>query len=54
VSEKELRRVVAKYAAARADRDDAIRRAAAGGMSLRKIGEIVGLSHTRIAQILRG
>jgi hypothetical protein len=47
-----LRAAVAKYATAKAGRDDAIRSAHAAGMSYRAIAEIVGLSHQRVAQIV--
>jgi hypothetical protein len=49
---KNLARAVERYAAARAARDDAIRDAHAGGLSYRKIGEVVGLSYARIAQVV--
>lgn len=37
-----------------AERDHAICVAAAGGMVVRDIAEIMGLSHQRVAQIVRG
>jgi transposase len=52
--ERALRAAVAKYADARAVRDEAIRLAHdEGGMSYRAIGAIVGLSYSRVAQIVR-
>lgn len=48
-----LKRAADKYANARANRDEAIRAASAGGLSYRAIGEIVGLSYSRVMQIVR-
>ena len=50
---KNLARAVERYAAARAARDQAIRDAHDGGLSYRKIGAIVGLSYSRVMQIVR-
>lgn len=36
-----------------ADRDEAIRAAVAAGVTHRQIGNVVGLSHQRIAQIVK-
>jgi hypothetical protein len=41
-------------AEAEAERDDAIREAAAAGLSLRAIAAHVHLSHQRVQQILKG
>jgi len=51
--ERALRKAVSKYADARAARDAAIRAASEAGMSYRAIGEIVGLSYSRVMQIVR-
>lgn len=48
-----LRQAVDKYADARTARDAAIRAASGAGMSYRAIGEIVGLSYSRVMQIVR-
>jgi DNA invertase Pin-like site-specific DNA recombinase len=37
-----------------AERDEAVRDAAAGGMTYREIAEAVGLSHTAVMFIVRG
>lgn len=47
-----LRRLGQRAQAAIAARDDAIRAARAEGMTLREIGDAVGLSHTAIANIV--
>jgi hypothetical protein len=64
-AEQELRKTIARYdrahhkasseiAALDACRNDAIRDAAASGLTRRKIAEIVGLSFQRVQQIVRG
>ena len=50
---KALARAAANYGNARTARDDAIRAASKAGMSYRAIGEIVGLSYSRVMQIVR-
>lgn len=40
--------------AARQARRKAFARAQKGGLSLREIGELVGLDHSRVGQIIRG
>jgi DNA-directed RNA polymerase specialized sigma24 family protein len=40
--------------AAREDRRKAFSKAQRDGLSLREIGELVGLDHSRIGQIIRG
>jgi transposase len=47
-----LARAVANYKASRVERDAAIKAASAGGMTLRAIAEIAGLSFQRVAQII--
>lgn len=47
-----LRRLGARARVAIGVRDDAIRAARAQGMSLREIGDAVGLSHTAVANIV--
>jgi|GEM_PF-3615836 len=39
--------------AAQIERDDAIRQAVADGLSLRQIAQTVGISHQRVAQIVK-
>lgn len=40
--------------AAQVERDEAIREAVAEGVSLRQIAQSVGISHQRVAQIVKG
>ncbi len=47
-------RYEAEAEAARKGRRDAFAKAQAEGLTLREIGEIVGLHHTRVGQIIRG
>lgn len=50
---KPLARAAANYGKARIARDDAIRTASKAGLSYRAIGTIVGLSYSRVMQIVR-
>lgn len=50
--EQRLKKATKTYAAAKAERDEAIRAAAAAGMTRRAIAAIVGISHQRIQQIV--
>jgi len=50
---KVLAEVAARYSKTRAERDAAIVAASKAGMSYRAIGEIVGLSYSRVMQIVR-
>jgi hypothetical protein len=48
-----LRRAAKRYAEAKAERDQAIRDAAAAGMTRRAIAAAVGVSFQRVQQIVR-
>jgi len=50
---QKVQKAGARYRRALAERDTAIREAAAAGTSLRDIGYAAGLSHTAIAKILK-
>jgi hypothetical protein len=52
VDEKALQRMAKRYESAKTERDAAIRRAHADGMTLRAIATVVGLSFQRVAQIV--
>lgn len=51
--EGSLRQTAEEFAAARTERDEAIREAAGAGMTRRAIAAIVGISHQRVQQIIR-
>jgi hypothetical protein len=48
-----MRKIEEDVAAARLERDTRIREAAAGGASYRELGAALGLSHSRIQQIVK-
>lgn len=48
-----LKRAAQQYGDARAERDAAIRDAAAAGMTRRAIAQIVGISFQRVQQIIK-
>lgn len=52
--EKEFSAHTAAIEKARAERDTAIRKAHRSGMTMRAIGDAIGMSHQRIAQIVWG
>lgn len=52
--EKEFTAHTAAIEKARAERDAVIRRAHRSGMTMRAIGDAVGMSHQRVAQIVWG
>lgn len=49
-----LREVDRRYADVKAERVQAIRDAAAAGMTRRAIAAVLGISHQRVQQIIRG
>ena len=49
-----LKRATKRYTDAKTERDQAIRDAAAAGLTRRAIAEIVGISHQRVQQIVKG
>lgn len=49
-----LKRATKRYSEAKAERDQAIREAASAGMTRRAIAAIVGVSHQRVQQIIKG
>ena len=51
--ETQLKRVGKRSRETQEERDRLIREAAAGGLSRRKIGELVGISYARVHQIIR-
>lgn len=50
--EQRLAKAAKRYADAKAERDAAIREAAAAGMTRRAIAAVVGVSHQRVQQIV--
>jgi hypothetical protein len=53
-SQADFARADAQRERAGAARRKSFKRAQAAGLTLREIGEIVGLHHTRVGQIIRG
>jgi hypothetical protein len=53
-SQADFQRADAQRERAGAARRESFKRAQEAGLTLREIGEIVGLHHTRVGQIVRG
>jgi hypothetical protein len=53
-SQTDFERIDAQRKRAGAARRKSFKRAQEAGLTLREIGEIVGLHHTRVGQIIRG
>jgi hypothetical protein len=52
--EREQQQLRRERAKSRAKRRESFERAQKDGLTLREIGEVVGLHHTRVGEILRG